>query len=89
VLAVAGQRYATLVTLVPSQHNDRIYQRPDPEPAEGDELQQAGTNFAQVEAVNSEEPEEKGQQPGGDEGFLGRRGPGAVWNGCACGMFDV
>jgi hypothetical protein len=52
------------------QGDDQVDEVPDAETAEGDELEDAGTDLAQVEAVDAESAEQPRQQPRSEERFL-------------------
>ena len=70
MLVISLEAQTLLVLLSAGQRNDEVDEGPDAESAEGDELEDTGTDLAQVEAVDAESAEQPRQQPGSDEGFL-------------------
>src|SRR5690606_1029178 len=59
-----GQLVALLIGEGADGDHDQVDQRPDAQAAEGDDLQDAGADLADVEAVDAKHAEEEAQQKG-------------------------
>ena len=70
MLVISLKAQTLLVLLSAGQRNDEVDEGPDAESAEGDELEDTGTDLAQVEAVDAESAEQPRQQPRSKERFL-------------------
>ena len=70
MLVIALQREALLVALLVRQNEDEVNECPDTHAPEGEQLEQSGTDLAQIEAVDAEYADEQGEQPGHQEGLV-------------------
>src|SRR5699024_12174068 len=59
-----------LVLLGADQGDDQIDEGPQAQAAEGDELEDAGPDLAQIEAIGAESAQQPRKQPGGEKRFL-------------------
>src|ERR1051325_12069816 len=64
-VAVAGAKLA-------ARDRDEVEQPPEPEAAEGDELEDPGADLARVKPVGAEHAERNAESEGDGPGFLGR-----------------
>ena len=76
------------------EDQDHVDQPPDPEPADREELKEAGANFSDIETVRAEDAEEEAEKSRGQDALvrLGRRARGlqsaAVLHGAAVDAHD-
>src|SRR5699024_803057 len=70
VLVIALKGKAVLVLPGADQSDDQIDEGPQAQAAEGDELEDAGPDLAEVETIGAESAEQPRKQPGGEKRFL-------------------